>query len=54
MTKNVESESKGTNSISTKANKITSETTSEKDITFIVIQKNVRSLNSSERYDELT
>ena len=52
-TKDVESENTGTNSSSTKANKITSETKSEKDNTFIVIQKNVSSLNSSERFDGL-
>ena len=53
-TKKFESESKGTNNSSTKANKITSETKSEIDINFIVIQKTVRSVNSSERFDELT
>ena len=35
-------------SSSTELNKITSETTGEKDITFIVLQKNERSMNSSE------
>ena len=53
-TKNVESESKGGSSSSTEANKTTSETKSEKDITFIVPRKNVRSLNPSERFEELT
>ena len=32
----------------------TSESKSEKDIPFITLQKNLRSLNSSERFDELT
>ena len=50
----VENESKGTRSSSTKANKTTSESKSEKDITFIILQKNKRSLNSSERFEELT
>ena len=50
-TKNVESESKGTSSSSTDANKTTSETKSEKYITVITRQKNVRSLNS--RWDAI-
>ena len=53
--KNVESENKGTSSSSsTKANKTSSERKREKDIAFIVQQKNVRLLNSSERFGELT
>ena len=32
----------------------TSESKSEKDITFIIVQKNMRSLSSSERSEELT
>ena len=52
--KNVGSESKGaSSSSSTEANKTTSET-KKNGITFIVLQKNVRSLNSSERIEELT
>ena len=47
-TRNVESDSKGTNGTSTKANEITSETKSVKNITFSVIQKNVRLSSSSE------
>ena len=53
--KNTESESKDASSSSiTETNKKKNETKSEKDITFIVLQKNVRSLNSSERFEELT
>ena len=49
------SESKGaSSSSSTETNKTTSETKCEKDSTFIVLLKNVRSLNSSERFEELT
>ena len=55
MKKEAGSESKGTSSSSsTETNKTTSETKGEKDITFIVPQKNERSLNSSERIEELT
>ena len=32
----------------------TSESKSEKDIPFIILQKNMRSLNLSERFEELT
>ena len=46
MTKEAESESKGTSSNSTETNKTTSETKGEKDIAFILLQSNVRSLNS--------
>ena len=53
-TKHVESECKGASSSSNQAYKTTSETRSEQFITFIVLQKNVRSLNSSERFEELT
>ena len=54
-TKHVASECKGaSSSSSTLAYKTTSETKSEKYITFIVLQKNVRSMNSSERFEELT
>ena len=53
-TKNVEGESEDTSSSSTKANKTTCESKSEKDITFIILLKNVRSLNSSERFENFT
>ena len=46
-----ESESTGASSSGTEANKTTRETKSEKYITFIVLQKNVRSPNSSERME---
>ena len=52
--KHVENESKSASSSSTEANKTTNETKNDKDTTFIVLQKNVTSLNSSERFEELT
>ena len=48
MKKKAENESKGTSSSSTEKNKTTSETTGEKYITFVLLLKNVRSLNSCE------
>ena len=54
MKKEAESESKGTSGSSNETNKTTSDTQGEKDIIVIVLQKNVRSLDSSERFEELT
>ena len=52
-TKNVESESKSASNSNTEANKTTNGKKWE-NIIFIVLQKNVKSLNSSERFEELT
>ena len=52
--KNVENESKGTRNSSTNAGETTSESKSENDVIFIIVQKNGRSLNSRERFEELT
>ena len=51
--KEADNESRGLCGSSTEEKKATREAAEEKNITFVVLQKNVRSLNSSDRVEEL-